>query len=394
MTYANGRIIHDADSHVMEPRDFLEAFVEPEFRGKIAPCLYENPERIDQQVALARARKTDTGADAAAANNPIAGPKGWIAYGAFDSAERTATLDNFGFSSQLVFPTAGLAPLRAAKDEDTKYAVSRAYNRAIAAFCESDARTIAVGYVPLENPELAIPTAKEALALGCGAIMFSNAAPGEKSPGHPVLDPFWQLLVDHDVPFLLHIGQGTMTQPAPFRNNGRERAPDLHGGGENLRFCDYPMLWIAPQIFLTAMIYDGVFARFPTLRGGVIESAAGWVPEFLRALDHAHRAFKRTDPYLQAFEMLPSEYLRRAVKFTPFPHEDVGRMIREAGPELFMFSSDYPHPEGTDDPLGRFERSLEGLDDATKDLFYRGNLEQLMGKRLRQQSEAAATAHA
>jgi hypothetical protein len=49
-----------------------------------------------------------------------------------------------------------------------------------------------------------------------------------RSPGHP----------EHDVPFLLHIGQGTMTQPAEFRNNGRERSAHLHGGGENLRFCD------------------------------------------------------------------------------------------------------------------------------------------------------------
>lgn len=391
MTYANGRVIHDADSHVMEPREWLEPFIEPEFEGKIAPCLYENPERIDQQVQLARARKGDAAAQAAASRDPIAGPKGWIAYGAFDPAERAEALDTLGFASQLVFPTAGLAPLRAAKDEATKYAVCRAYNRAIAAFCASDARTLAVAYAPLDNPELGVATATEALSLGCGAVMFSNAAPGEKSPGHPDLDPFWQLLVDHDVPFLLHIGLGTLTQPAAFRNNGRERAPDLHGGGENLRFADYPMLWVAPQIFLTAMIYDGVFARFPALRGGVIESAAGWVPEFLRALDHAHHAFKRTDPYLQAFDRLPSEYLRRAVKFTPFPNEDVGRMIRDAGPELFMFSSDYPHPEGTDDPLGRFERSLDGIDDAAKDLFYRRNFEQLMGSQLRAHQTAADT---
>lgn len=394
MTYAKGRVIHDADSHVMEPRDWLEAFIEPEFRGKIAPCLYENPERIDKQVQLALSRKSDPEAAAKAATNPIAGPKGWIAYGAFDPAERKAALDTLGFSSQLVFPTAGLAPMKAARDEATKYAVSRAYNRAVCEFCRCDARTIAVAYVPLDNEELALSGAREALALGCGAIMFSNAAPGDRSPGHPVYDRFWQLLVEHDVPFLLHIGQGTMVQPQPFRNNGRERAPDLHGGGENLRFCDYPMLWIAPQIFLTAMVYDGVFQRFPKLRGGVIESAAGWVPEFLRALDHAHRAFGRTDPYLQKLDMLPSEYLRRAIKFTPFPNEDVGRMIRDAGPELFMFSSDYPHPEGTDDPIGRFERTLQGLDEDVKSRFYRGNMEELMGKQLARPVTAAANAHA
>jgi predicted TIM-barrel fold metal-dependent hydrolase len=381
MTYANGRVIHDADSHVMEPREWLEPFVDAEFAGKLQPVLGERPGRLDELVEKAKQRRSDPAADAAAAEHPIAGPKGWIAYGGFDPGERKKVMDDFGFASQLVFPTAGLGPMRAARDEATKYAAARAYNRAIAAFCAEDRRLIPVAYTPLDNVALALASAREALADGCGAVMFSNAAPGDKSPGHPDFDPFWQLLCERDVPFLLHIGQGTLTQPQAFRNNGRERAPDLHGGGENLRFCDYPMLWVAPQIFLTALVYDGVLMRFPKLRGGVIESAAGWVPEFLRALDIGLRSFGRTDPYLQALDMKPSEYLRRAIKFTPFPSEDVGRMIRDGGSELFMFSSDYPHPEGTTDPLGRFERSLQGLDETVKEKFYRTNYEALMGPR-------------
>ncbi|HET6334781.1 MAG TPA: hypothetical protein VFG30_16270, partial [Polyangiales bacterium] len=128
-----------------------------------------------------------------------------------------------------------------------------------------------------------------------------------------------------------------------------------------------------------AMIYDGVFDRFPLLRGGVIESGAGWVPDFLRQLDLAYKSFSRTDPYLKQLPLMPSEYLRRAVRFTPFPGEDVGLMIKDAGPELFMFSTDYPHPEGTKDPLGRFERTMTDLDEPAKDKFYRGNFEEMMG---------------
>jgi hypothetical protein len=58
---------------------------------------------------------------------------------------------------------------------------------------------------------------------------------------------------------MLHIGPGTKTQPKAFQYNGRARSPDLHGGGENLRFADYIMLSFAPQVWLTAMVYDGVF---------------------------------------------------------------------------------------------------------------------------------------
>lgn len=391
MTYANGRLIHDADSHVMEPREWLEGHLDSELYNALQSARGPLAHRIDAQVNAARARKSDPVATAQAAENPIGGAKGWAAFGGFDPQERRAALDQFGFASQLVFPTVGLAGLRNATDDHTRYAISRAYNRAIAAFCAEDPRLIPVASVPLEDTKEALTTAREALALGAGALMISNAAPGQRSPGHPDLDAFWGLLCEYDVPFLLHIGQGTHTQPAPFRNNGRERAPDLHGGEDNLRFCDYPMLWFAPQIYLTAMVYDGVFLRFPNLRGGVIESAAGWVPEFLRSLDHAHRAFGRTDPYLKAMDRAPSEYLRRAMKFTPFPNEDVGRMIREAGAELFMFSSDYPHPEGTNDPLARFERSLTGVSEADKDLFYRANMEELMGAGLRRRATKTST---
>ncbi len=259
------------------------------------------------------------------------------------------------------------------------YRAVRAHNRAMGAFCSADPRLRGVAYVPLNNPQRALEELDAGLDAGCRAIQVSAGPAGERSPGHPDLDPFWARLVERDTPFILHIGPGTKTQPKTFHNNGRERAPDLHGGGENLRFADYMLLSLAPQVFLTAMIYDGVFERFPALRGGVIESGAGWVPEFLRQLDFAHKSFVKTDPYLKQLTLKPSEYIRRAMKFTPFPGEDVGRMIKDGGADLFMFSSDYPHPEGTTDPLGRFERTMMDIDEPAKDQFYRTNYEQMMG---------------
>src|SRR5579859_2523507 len=135
------------------------------------------------------------------------------------------------------------------------------------------------------------------------------------------------------------------------------------------------LLSVVPQQFLTALVFDGVFERFPLLRGGVIELGAGWVPEYLRTLDLSQKIFKRTDPSVAALPMRASDYSRRAVKFTPFPGEDVGRLIRDAGAELFMFSSDYPHPEGTDDPIGRFERTFGGITEDAKNKFYSENFQ-------------------
>ena len=36
-------------------------------------------------------------------------------------------------------------------------------------------------------------------------------------------------------------------------------------------------------------------------------------------------------------------------------------MIEECGDDLFLFSSDYPHPEGTKDPVARFEETMDGI---------------------------------
>lgn len=382
MTYAQGRAINDADSHIMETREWLEPFMDEDLKAQLKPLYGREPGRIDKLLDQAKARRGDAEADAKAFENPIAGPKGWIAAGAFDTAERSRVLDLFGFSSQLVFGTASLTPALAAKDEGVKYAGVRAHNQAMAAFCRPDRRLCGVAFAPLDNPARALDEVDAALAAGNKAIMVSAGPAGERSPGHPDLYPVWARLEETSTPFMLHIGPGTRTQPMAFRNNGRERAPDLHGGGENLRFADYIMLSFAPQVWLTAMVYDGVFERFPRLRGGVIESGAGWAPEFLRELDLGYKSFGRTDPYLQAMPMKPSEYIRRAVKFTPFPGEDAGRMIRDAGPDLFMFSSDYPHPEGTNDPLGRFERTMADIDEAAKDRFYRSNYEEMMGAKV------------
>jgi len=225
MTYAQGRVVHDADSHVMETREWLEAFLAAEQAELGRGVLGKERGRLDALIDEARKRKADPELEAQAAANPIAGVKGWGAYGAFDPAERTKVLDNFGFSRQLVFPTAGLRPVHESKTPEEKYAAARAYNRAIAAFCADDPRLVAVGFVPLDEPERVLAEAQYALEIGCGAILVSSGPAGERSPGHPVFDPFWALLSERNVPFMLHIGSGTQTQPKAFRNNGRPPHP-------------------------------------------------------------------------------------------------------------------------------------------------------------------------
>ena len=59
--------------------------------------------------------------------------------------------------------------------------------------------------------------------------------------------------------------------------------------------------------------------------------------------------------------------------FTPFPVEDVSNLIEQSSPDLYLFSSDYPHVEGGRDPIGKFEGYLTEADEVVKTKFYTEN---------------------
>ena len=134
-----------------------------------------------------------------------------------------------------------------------------------------------------------------------------------------------------------------------------------------------------PMQTLATMIFDGVLDRFPTLRVGVIEQGAIWVPSWLRQMEAAFDAFERHEERLRHLSLRPTEYARRQIRVTPYPTEDVGWIIENSAPEICMFSSDYPHVEGGRRPLERFEASLGDADESIRRRFYCDNFRDLMG---------------
>jgi uncharacterized protein len=380
VTYAGPRTILDADSHVMELADFLDEYIDTDQRDRLKRGGMDALRPVfERAVAKADGRRTDP-ALAADAEERLLRDKGWDALGGFDPEERSRALDLLGFGAQLVFATFATS-MFAGRDLDRLYAGSRAQNRAMATFCSDDRRLLPVAYVPLVDPLRATAVAAEAIEIGCAAVMVPSTPAGDRAPTHPDLDPFWDLLSEADVPFVLHVGGGGRLLDPNFHHNDMPVTDHL-GGGENVRSKDFLAIPHSPEVFLGVLILDGLFDRFPRLRGGCIEQGAGWVVSWLRHLDHAVQAFARTEPPLQRLTMRPSEYVERHLKFTPFAGEPVGWMIEQAGPGLFMFSSDYPHPEGTRDPLGRFEATMEGVDAGARDRFYSGNFAELIGSRM------------
>ena len=70
------------------------------------------------------------------------------------------------------------------------------------------------------------------------------------------------------------------------------------------------------------------------------------------------------------------------------PTEDVGWIIEQAGPEVCLFSSDYPHVEGGRRPIERFEASLANTSAEARQAFYHDNFVDVMGAGLGALSDA------
>ena len=143
-------------------------------------------------------------------------------------------------------------------------------------------------------------------------------------------------------------------------------------GGENVRAMDMLAMHHGPELFIGNMVLDGVFERHRALRGASVELGAGWVPALLERLDWTVDIWKRTDESLAGFERRPSEQLAEQFGFTPYVYEPVGALIDQTSAELYLFSSDYPHVEGSENAVAVCDRQLVGFDAEARRVFFGG----------------------
>ena len=382
MAYAPAtRAFYDADSHIMELPDFLKKYADPELRDEIPEVSYSASIVTDDEVAIIMANGGRHSADHVAAqiamgDGLIESSKEIQALGAFNSADRTTAMDLLGFRKQLVFATHSVAmPFSPSSklDPRLRYGAARAHNRHMADFCGNDMRLMGVAVIPLDDVELAMIELDRVLGSGLKAVWIPHRPCGDKSPGHIDLDPFWARLAESGVPFLLHVGGAPLQAARAWMNNGRPPTKDWLGGGENLRTKDIALAHEAPEQFISMMVLDGVFERHPNLRGASVELGAGWVPELLRRLDWVVKHWSRNDANLQGLSRTPSEQVTAQMAFTPFVFEEVGNFIDQSNPDLYLFSSDYPHIEGGRNPIARFEASLGNKSEDAREKFYAEN---------------------
>ena len=192
---------------------------------------------------------------------------------------------------------------------------------------------------------------------------------------HPDFDPVWARFAERDVPLVVHIAvNGNYDPVSPsFKNNGRGStavggdAPDSNLGLVTMNN--------SAELFLSAMILDEVFERHDGLRCLSLEHGASWVPGWLHKLDFVERSTRPVAPRSRR----ASDVARERVRFAPFAGEPIGWLTEQLGPDMLCFASDYPHPEGSSDPIRKFEATMDGIDPAAVEAFYADNAERFLG---------------
>lgn len=383
MAYIEGRLVHDADSHLMELSDCLDPWFEKKllsrFRDLDSVGVKVGDGRWEEK---ARAIQADTQFRDSIDDN-IMLRKNYEAHGAFLQEDRPKALDLIGVASQLVFTTycLGNFGLDQGGDMELCYGAASAHNRMMTDFCKVDKRLLATTYVPLEDFDRAEAVAKQAIELGAKALMIPSWCPQSHAPSHTGLFPVWAMAEEAGIPILFHVGGELKLHPT-YKENGLPPVKDFHGGDDNFTSVSYMPIPTSAMQTIATLIFDGVFDRFPNLKWGAIELGAAWLPGLLKSMDSAAHAFIRNEDRLQNLSAKPSEIAQRQLRVAPYPHEDVGWIISNSADTMCLFSTDYPHVEGGRNPLKRFDTSLEGLSRSAIDGFYADNFIDMMGEGL------------
>lgn len=303
--------------------------------------------------------------------------KGTAAPGASTPEGRLAALDVMGIERQLIFPQVVLAqPAWSAHPKAGS--VLREYNDAVLRWTAAgQGRLRPTALLNLTTIEGAVAEAERVASGGARAVFIQDGiAPGGLSPAAPEVDPLWAVLAEANMPVTLHIGgQGGFFGTEAWSDADLLR-PGGFSTGEPVGPHMLATMHLAAQNYLTAMIFGGVFDRHPDLRCGLIELGAMWVGPFVDLLEDRMGMSRRLRDGLQR---RPADVFVDQIRVTPFFWERTARQIERYGmADIYAFSTDFPHPEGGTDPIGRMAADIEPLGDDAIEAFFVGNAELLL----------------
>ena len=349
----------DTDSHVFEPEDIWDNYLEPEYRGVIRSvnkyvgdslAFYQkievggytiptdgiDPKSPSPSLLLAEEEATNVGL-------------GEVLPGLGDAYEDYArknfppdiyeeAMDSSGVDYMIIYPTVGLYSTSApSTDAPTAAAIRRAYNNWLYDFCsEAGDRVIGAASIDLRDPDEAIKEVRRCVRdLGFKAAHINPTPVGEHRVYDPFYDRLWAEIADLDVPVGVHVGSGNPSDIMLYHY--------LRGLQPTQVTTAFTM---GNMLASASFIMGGVLERHPTLRLVHLESGAGWVAFWLDRLEAgAFGGFRDVDK--PGLKLTPTEYFQRQCYISADPDDPgIKQVIDVMGDDNIVTALDFSHPEG------------------------------------------------
>jgi aminocarboxymuconate-semialdehyde decarboxylase len=247
-----------------------------------------------------------------------------------------------------------------AADRDLARRIVSAQNEGLAGWVNKyPDRFVALASVALQFPDLAAEQLEDGVKrLGLRGASIGGHANGEDL-SLPKYDPFWAKAAELGVPVFMH--------PNGSSNIIREGA--LAGRADLGNIIGNPL---ETTYFLSRLIFDGVFDRFPNLRV-IAAHAGGYLPSYFGRTDYACNrpnancaSTRPTRAYLQS---------QIVIDTMVFSEEGLRHLVAEVGASQIVYGTDVPYawPVSVDLVL-----KASFLSTAQKEAILGGNLARLL----------------
>jgi len=430
MTTRKRFAVFDSDSHVVEPREVWEKYLEPEYRVLGKHALWREDGEFNSYLKVNGKIFRDTSNpniprhaiwrpgmtwDAVGELDPET--RHPISEGAWDPQARLQHMDSMGVDQAFLYPTWFAEGFHLVEDPDVAYALARAYNNWTADFCKAAPdRLFAAAMLPLQNMDFALEELRRVSQVPCFRAAFIRPMFVEgRYFTHPYYDPLWAELESLGVTAAVHPTPGLWnpewTSHGPFfeKVKGRlEQAPLIVGGagpfagggtgerlpsslavpGVPLGHPVAPILsyWLDNHMFVASTLVGfTVMQRYPKMKVVVAHGKASWMEEVLEKMEASTRVIPllhyypvRTDPeemWKEGHVMLGFDAEERLIQ--KLPHDFAEKVV---------WGSRYPHHDTTSawDAIQTLTRAE--VEESTIARMMGGNAAEQFGVRLVQKS--------
>ncbi len=389
----------DADNHLYENRDALTKFLPREYAGVVKYVDIEGrtklairdrisdyiPNPTFGKVAVPGGAGYDVTKGGTGLGSAATGFGKMVAMPSldafFDPEPRLELMKEMGIDRTLLWPTlASALEERMADDPDAVCAVIHALNEWMHehwSYVYSDA-IYSTPIISLAVLEAALAEL-EYIAERGAKIFLIRVAPvptwkGRKSFALPEFDPFWERVQELDLVVGMHSGDSGYTR---YTNEweglgDREMTITARTKRSSPAFLTLSSEKDNLVDAMASIIGHGLATRFPKLRFMPVEFGSGWIRPFYRKLQRSYEEA----PVL--FDENPVEMFDRNVWVHAFHERDPKGLIDLGIPaDHIMFGSDFPHPEGMEDPLA-YSEVVKDLPPEQQALIMGGSLERAM----------------